>query len=329
VGRRNSPIRPLELVHEGGHATGLGGAWDQHHEAFAAFVAKHARGDVLEVGGGGGKLARFFRRIEAEARWCILEPNPTLAEPIARASLMRGFFDANVSLPDGVETLVFRHCLEHIYDLAGIVAVMATKLPIGGRILIAWPNIERWILRGEPRALNWEHTFFVATDVLARLFQAHGFRLVERAAFGSDHSHFLALENTGAREQPMFSGKDASATGTHIRAYFDSFARKATALNAVAREEARPIYAAPASIYSQYLFAFGLEARRLAGLIDNSPLKQGRRLYGVALANNSSAALAERPSAVFLNGGAHNAEMATSFRRANPETEIVFVNAMG
>ena len=133
-------VLPLEMVYQGGHATGLGSAWDLHHEAFASFVARHRRGDVLEVGGGGGKLARLFRTVEPEPHWHILEPNPTLiGDAIPRVTLARGFLDSNFGLPDQVETLVFCHCLEHIYNIAEIVEIIAAKLPLDGRVILAGP----------------------------------------------------------------------------------------------------------------------------------------------------------------------------------------------
>jgi hypothetical protein len=315
---------PLELVYQGAHATGLGGAWDLHHKTFASFVAKHRRGEVLEVGGGGGKLARFFRAEEPEPGWHILEPNPTLiGDAIPRVHLVRGFLDENVSIPDQVETLVFCHCLEHIYNIGEIVAVMAAKLPLGGRVILAWPDLEKWIVRGEPGALNWEHTFFCSVATLTSLFEKSGFRLAEKAAFGKDHSVFLALTKSETVQTPSPPESDFEAVRSQIGEYFAQFARKATALNARARESGRPVFAAPASIYTQYLFAFGLDPGLVTGLIDNSPLKQGRRLYGTPLQVLPSTALEETASTVILNGGAHNVEMAARFRRENPQTDVI------
>jgi SAM-dependent methyltransferase len=316
---------PLELVYQGAHATGLGSAWDLHHKAFAAFVAKHRRGEVLEVGGGGGKLARFFRAVEREPRWHILEPNPTLiGEAIPRVSLVRGFLDENFSVPDQVETLVFCHCLEHIYNIGEIVAVMAAKLPPDGRVILAWPDLESWIVRGEPGAINWEHTFFCAVETLTDLFAKNGFRLAESQTFGKDHSVFLAFAKSEAPQTQTQAKRDFEAVRARIGEYFAKFARKAAALNAMARARTRPVYAAPASIYTQYLFAFGLDPKLVAGLVDNSPLKQGRRLYGTPLRVLPSATLEGKDSTVILNGGAHNSEMAAEFKRVNPQTEILF-----
>lgn len=316
---------PLELVYQGGHATGLGSAWDLHHQAFASFVARHRRGEVLEVGGGGGKLARCFRAVAPEPRWRILEPNPTvIGDPIAGVSRVRGFFDENFVLPKAVETLVFCHCLEHIYNIGEIVEVMASKLPLDGRVIVAWPDLESWIARGEPGAINWEHTFVCAVETLTSLFENNGFRLAQKQAFGKDHSLFLALTKTGEPQRRSFSAGDVEGVRAAIGEYFAKFARQASALNAAARERTRPVYAAPASIYTQYLFAFGLDPRLLSGLIDNSELKQGRRLYGAPLPVLPASALRDAASTVILNGGAHNAEMAAAFAQANGQTEILF-----
>jgi len=321
---------PLDLVYQGGHATGLGAAWDRHHEAFAAFVARHRRGDVLEVGGGAGKLARFHHAREHAPHWTILEPNPTTdGEPIANVSWRRGFFDAAFEMPESAHTLVFCHCLEHVYELGALVEVIAAKLPRGARVVIAWPDLESWLARGEPGAINWEHTYFLTVDALTALFRRNGFRLAERETFGTEHSIFLAFEAMRVREEDGLVGGDAAAASALVREYFAKFGRRAQALNRRARESERPVYASPASIYTQYLFAFGLDPRLLRGLIDNSPLKQGRRLYGVPLTIHAAEALRAEASVVFLNGGAHAAEMASGFLRVNRATTVVRVDEIG
>jgi hypothetical protein len=317
---------PLELIYQGGHATGLGSAWDRHHQAFAAFVADHRCGDVLEAGGGGGKLARFFRHREPDPHWYILEPNPTLSgEPIPGVEVIRGFFDPNVLFPQRVETLVFCHCLEHIYDIGRTIEVIAHKLPKDGRVAIAWPDIRNWLAKGEPGAINYEHTFYCPVDVLLETFERNGLSLVEQRTFGDDHSIFLALKNTGTRRMGAVSSERATETRAYVKHFFATFEKKARVLNGIAEATSQPLYAAPASIYTQYLFAFGLDHSRFRGLLDNSPLKQGHRLYGTPLQVLSPSTIRDAASTVFLNGGAHTAEMTDAFKALNAETQIVSV----
>jgi hypothetical protein len=316
---------PLDLIYQAGHATGLGATWDAHHAAFASFVLAHHAGEILEVGGGGGKLARLFRNLSAEPAWHILEPNPLITgAPIPGLNLVAGFLDHRTRLPSAVQTVVFCHSLEHIYDVAEMVRLLGAQVRPGGRVLIAWPDLAAWIIRGEPGALNWEHTFYTAISTLISLFERSGFALRERRPFGTEHSVFMAFERQAAYESQTLQPGPASA-GEIVKGYFAEFARRAAALNRLACDVEQPIYVAPASVYAQYLFAFGLEQERVVALLDNSPLKQGKRLYGTRLSVQPLAEMGSRPSTVFLNGGAHTQEITRQLVQANPHVTVVSV----
>jgi hypothetical protein len=317
---------PPDLVYQGGHATALGAAWDRHHTAFAEFVNAHHEANVLEVGGGGGKLASLFRKLDRDTTWTILEPNPVIVDSLPPGiDFVDGFFDAGVDVPEGVKTLVFCHSLEHLYDVADAVELMATKLVPGGTVLVAWPDLESWIVAGSPGAINWEHTFYCPLDVLRALFARHGFAHEAEARFGDKHSVFLAFRNTGSRHLGAFPAGDAAETQDRLGRYFGSFQRKVKKINdAVARRDC-PAYVSPASIYTQYLFAFGLEQGKISGLIDNSKVKQGRRLYGTHLEIFPTAVMEQGRAKIFLNGGAHDREMAAGFKAVNPAAEVTLV----
>src|SRR5262249_10821908 len=103
------------------------------------------------------------------------------------------------------------------------------------------------------------------------------------------------------------------------------FGRRAAALSRLASSVDQPIYVAPASVYAQYLLAFGLEQEQVLALLDNSPLKQGKRLYGTRLCVRSPAQMGSHRSTVFLNAGAHTQEMTAQLQRANPGVTVVSV----
>jgi hypothetical protein len=83
----------------------------------------------------------------------------------------------------------------------------------------------------------------------------------------------------------------------------------------------------PASVYAQSLIAAGLSEHSFVALLDNSPVKQGSRLYGTKLkvaAPRDVLPTASRPLVV-LNGGAHDAEIAAGLSAIRSDTGIVFV----
>ena len=75
-------------------------------------------------------------------------------------------------------------------------------------------------------------------------------------------------------------------------------------------------------IFSQYLIGFGLDTSKIICILDNSSLKQGKRLYGSNLKVESPKILAkhEKPI-VILKAGLHNNEIIEDIHNnINPHT---------
>ena len=54
-------------------------------------------------------------------------------------------------------------------------------------------------------------------------------------------------------------------------------------LNEKISKSVDPVFIFGAHVFTQYLLAFGLSISNVAGILDNDPLKQGKRLYGTKL----------------------------------------------
>ena len=85
-----------------------------------------------------------------------------------------------------------------------------------------------------------------------------------------------------------------------------------------------PIYLFGAHIFSEYLFAFGLKTEKIVSLIDNSPTKQGKRLYGSHLFVESPKILRDKgPVNIILKAGIYNEEIKKDILE-NINPEVVF-----
>jgi dolichol-phosphate mannosyltransferase len=318
-----SPLPP-EVIYQGGHATGLGAAWADHHRALSQFIATHSDGPILEFGGGAGTLAQAYRTRESDAErrpWTIVEPNPVTSDgTIPDLTYRIGFFGPGTRIPAETGTVLFCHCLEHLPSVDKAARQLAEQLPHGRRVVVAWPDLERWIDKGVPGAINWEHTFFCRIETLTDVFARAGFRLDAHETFGPGHSHFLAFTRAAVSAPDITPGD--RPVDARIAAYFDSFRDQARALNTALA--GRAYYLAPASIYAQALLAAGL-APNCRGLIDNAPIKQGRTLYGTGLTVQSPSILGP-DDVLVLNGGAHAAEMAKGFLAQQPNLTILFAD---
>lgn len=114
---------------------------------YRRLIEKYVRGEVLEVGAGIGATTRTLNR-GGHRRWVCLEPDPELANQVRR--LIEGG-----ELPEGCEvrvgtvsemgehekfdTLLYIDVLEHIEHDREEVKAAATRLKIGGHIVVLAP----------------------------------------------------------------------------------------------------------------------------------------------------------------------------------------------
>lgn len=314
-----SPLPPLERIYQAGHATGLGASWARHHAAFAQFLAGHARGGIADVGGGSGTLAIAYRRAGGTLPFTILEPNALRADGLpADIAVMDGFLETAALAATGAATVVMCHMFEHALDLRAALRAIGAALPPDGRFCLAWPELERWVEKGVAGALNFEHGLYLTVPRLLALLGEFGWREIARQHWAENDTLFLAMERGAA---PVTAGRGDGAQA--VPAYFTRLrARAAEAQRAVESHDG-DVFLMPASVYSQALLALGLDSTSLKGLIDNSPAKQGRRLYGTGLAVFPARALCDaRDPLVILNAGAHNAEIAGDLKALRPDIRL-------
>ena len=84
-----------------------------------------------------------------------------------------------------------------------------------------------------------------------------------------------------------------------------------------------PIYLFGAHIFSQYLISTGLKTGKLVTVLDNSPLKQGKRLYGTRFIVDSPNILKNKGKVnIILKAGAYNKEIAKQLHLINKNVII-------
>ncbi|MEJ1967563.1 MAG: methyltransferase domain-containing protein [Rhizomicrobium sp.] len=314
-------LPPLARIYQAGHATGLGAAWARHHAAFAGFVKAHAAGAIVDVGGGSGTLAAAYRRAGGDAAYTILEPHALRSPELpADIRVIDGFLDG-ASLADA-NSVVMSHVLEHVTDLRAALATL-TEAQDCAHVIVAWPDLDKWLAKGMAGALNFEHGIYVGVARLAAVFAQFGWTLEARVVWEENDTVFLAFVrgSAGAAVAPPATGRARTA----IAAYYAGFRARARALNAALAGHDGDAFLMPASVYAQALIAEGLDAARFKALLDNAAVKQYRRLSGTNLlvAAPEMTLPGARHPLVVLNGGAHEGEIAARLRARRADVMIL------
>ncbi|WP_270991571.1 methyltransferase domain-containing protein [Campylobacter upsaliensis] len=122
---------PVEILYADGHDSGdTGLIWSQHHVEFSKFILDFKPKNVLEIGGGHGKLAKHCLE-KSDIKWTIVEPNPTYKNP--KVQYIESFFNVDYLRKYGAyDTIIHSHTLEHIYNPHNFLGDIYSLLNGGG-----------------------------------------------------------------------------------------------------------------------------------------------------------------------------------------------------
>jgi SAM-dependent methyltransferase len=296
---------PLEILYQEQHVDGTGATWSKYYEDFAKFIQYQKPKNVLEIGGGSGQLAQNVTKINAKIKWTVIEPNPIIKET-NQIKVISGFFDSSLKIAEKIDTIVLSQVLEHIYNPRKFILDIFNFLPVNGKAIIAYPQITSWLGKKYTNALNFEHTILI-DDFIEYLFIENGFAVSDKNMY-KDHSTFFVIEKKEKKLSTSIPNKykEYKSLFLNFISYHEKLVKE---LNLKIQNTSKPVYLFGAHIFATYLFSFGLDMR-LAGILDNSKLKQNRRFYGTDFVVSSPSVLKGLGEVnIILKAGLYNDEI--------------------
>ena len=138
----------------------------------------------------------------------------------------------------------------------------------------------------------------------------HGFTIVLKEYFLEDHSIFYSAIRENRVGAPALS-ENLYELNKGLYLDYVGYCKKLVAeINPKIVETNHPVYLFGAHVFSQYLIEMGLNVERIKCILDNDPMKQGRRLYGTNLMVFSPELLrSETNPLVILRAGVYNDEI--------------------
>ena len=313
-----------EILYKIFHSDGIGKVWGEHYEKFSLLVKRHVKdGRLLEIGAGQGKLMKkltFHYKGGLEA----IDPQyegPREGVKVHSELMNSKFADKNAGKFDAV---LSSHTLEHFIDFNDYFIDSWKCLKDGGMLFTSVPNQEFNFARGYGNQLNFEHPSVCTNQHWLYLHYKNGF-MVREVSFFRDHSLMIAAQKVRAPIPYSLDAKEL--TEKILTQYWQSIATRIATVRSIATPD-KENWLFGASNFSQPLFVYGLEEKYFAGVLDNSPLKHNKRLYGTSLICRKPEEIIARKGKtlrIFLNIGQYNEEVAQQLRLLDKSIELVFL----
>jgi len=310
-------IGDLNIIY-GDHTVGAyGSIRSSHNIKFASFILENSNiNGILEVGAGNGELSDI---ILENKKISYTINDPSYGGNLSNKQVIPSFFeetDNNLLLDD---TIVMSHVFEHFYKPIYILKKLQSMKTLK-HIYISLPDFETYIQQGTYHLLNPEHTYYVETQFLENIFLFHGFKIA-RKYHHENHSIFLEFIRTNSTLSTFPKNLHSVS---NITMFFKNILNNISNINNLIKDTTKEIYVWPCSVQILFIFALGLHQYKILNVLDNSPLKIGRYLYGCNLYCKSLNEVSQTNSdkIIILTGGCYNKEILNTIQ-TNPKNTVI------
>ena len=302
-------LLPINVLYLNQHNDGTGKYWQDHYTAFAKFLYKYKSKNILEIGGAHDQIARNYRVLDLDINWTIVEPNPEHIED-TKIRVIKDWFDDKFVIDDHFDTIIHSHVFEHTYDPIVFIEHIAKFMKKGDKHIFTFPNLLPMLKLNWTNCLNFEHTVFLTEEITEYILKKYGFVILEKQYYGYPHSIFYATEkiDTPVNVEPIENKYEEykRVFMDYVNFHLDMIKE----LNENIETSDKSVYLFGAHIFSQTLIQFGLKTDKIVSILDNSQMKQGKRLYGTRFMIESPKILKDKcPVNMILKAGGYNAEI--------------------
>jgi len=142
--------------------------------------AKNTRGKLLEIGCFDGYLLTRLRKDHWDVYGCDPAGQTSIAiENLGSDRIVNDFFSRDTYPSNHFEVIIFRHLLEHLYDLHSFLEAVSYALKEEGCIFIEVPNIYATFNFGGFGSFFHQHISHFSIETLQALLRQHNFIIEE------------------------------------------------------------------------------------------------------------------------------------------------------
>lgn len=296
----------INEVYRINHADGTGITMQKMHEKKLDLILNHKDqvDGIIEIGSSKGILCDQILD-NLDVNYFIVEPS--YFGNSDNRTIINDYYENVDDSKIEANTIVMSHVFEHFYEPLKILEKISSNKNIKN-IFLTFPNLEKYISEGIHHVLNTEHTFYIDNKFVEKIFLKYGFKL-EDIEFYNHHSVLFYFKRNDELSADSILIKNEE---NNVDDYFKKIYEAVSYFNnIIENNKDKNIYLFPASCHSIFLTIFGLNYQNIFGMVDNSPNKIGKKMYGLELNIFSfKKILEEDKKALFLiNGGVFNKEI--------------------
>ena len=281
------------------HNSSIGQTWQDHNKLFAKFVHESEKECIVDVGGGSGNIYKSYMNINSQVAWKVIDLNPTIEGD--NVTVVRGLYSSE--LVNKNDTVITSHFLEHVIDLPNFLQGLRDRNP--KYHIFTLPNFVKYAQNNYAATIMFEHPHFLTEEYLDYILAETGWEVIEKRHY-KDHSIFFKTKPTTIKKQPKsFKHKQ------YIVDFLDYMTLRATSVQNIG-----PFYVFGAHFPYYYLLNLGITEDQIIAVVDNDPIKQGRRMYGTNTPVISPSQLPSEAN-VFIEMGPYNDEIKKGLSNVN------------
>ena len=317
-------IFPLELVYKFPHNDGVGNVWRNHDLELSKFIEEMSPKSTFEIGAGSGRLGKLYLSKNTNNHWTALEPNHVYDEVVMPNYVhLREWFDSKYVIDKKYDAVIHSHVLEHSYDPISFLKTIYNQIENDTLHIFSIPNLFHFVENKFTNGLNFEHTVFLTEELVDNILGSIGFEIIKKQYHDELPCIFYATKKS-ERKDVTYSHSIYQKNKKVFLDYVDGQLADVKELNEKIDKFKGEIFLFGGHIWSQFLISNGLNISKIKCILDNSPMKQGKRLYGTSLKVKSPKILEGRKNvAVVLKAAQYSKEIKDDIYN-NINDEVIF-----